>query len=62
MNEEYNLTSRDYADLLGITTDTLRKRRRRETETNFIIDEQGKYWWKRDRPIEMSCLVQVQVP
>jgi len=52
MNEEYNLTSRDYADLLGITTETLRTRRRRETEKNFIIDEHGKYWWKRDRPIQ----------
>lgn len=50
MNEEYNLTSRDYADLLGISTDTLRKRRRRNLEKNFIQDEQGKYWWKRDRP------------
>jgi len=50
MNEEYNLTSRDYADLLGITPDNLRKRRRREIETNYIQDEQGKYWWKRDRP------------
>tara|TARA_R100001377_G_scaffold1772_1_gene1316 strand:+ start:257 stop:1039 length:783 start_codon:yes stop_codon:yes gene_type:complete len=52
MNQEYNLTSRDYADLLGITTETLRTRRRRETEKNFIIDEHGKYWWKRDRPIQ----------
>ena len=52
MNEEYNLTSRDYADLLGITTETLRTRRRRETEKNFIIDEHGKYWWKRDRPTQ----------
>ena len=52
MNEEYNLTSRDYADLLGITTETLRTRRRRETEKNFIIDEHGKYWLKRDRPIQ----------
>ena len=50
MNEEYNLTSRDYADLLGISTDTLRKRRRRNMETNFIQDDLGKYWWKRDRP------------
>ena len=50
MNEEYNLTSRDYADLLGISTDTLRKRRRRGLEKNFIQDKQEKYWWKRDRP------------
>ena len=50
MNKDFNLTSKDYADLLGITTDTLRKRRRRGTETNFIQDEQGNYWWQRSRP------------
>ena len=52
MNEKFNLTSHDYADLLGISTDNLRKRRRRGTETDFILDDLGNYWWHRDRPLQ----------
>lgn len=51
MNKEFNLTSRQYADLLGISPENLRSRRRREIKTNFILDNQNKYWWKDDRPI-----------
>ena len=52
MNKEFNLSSRDYADILGISTDNLRQRRRREIETNYIQDDKGNYWWKRDRPTQ----------
>ena len=52
MNKEFNLSSRDYADILGISTDNLRQRRRRKIETNYIQDDKGNYWWKRDRPTQ----------
>ena len=54
MNKEFNLSSRDYADILGISTDNLRQRRRREIETNYIQDDKGNYWWKRDRPTQVK--------
>ena len=60
MNKGFNLTSKDYADLLGITTDTLRKRRRRGTETNYIQDEKGNYWWQRSRPSQDKSPVNVR--
>ena len=50
MNNEYRLTSREYAKILGISVEALRSRRRRMIETNFIQDDYGNYWWKNDRP------------
>ena len=50
MNDDYRLTSSEYAKILGISTEALRTRRRREQVRNYIRDESGNYWWKRDRP------------
>ncbi len=51
MNDDYRLTSSEYAKILGISAEALRSRRRREIETNYIQDKFGNYWWKNDRPI-----------
>lgn len=50
MDDEFRLTSTEYAKILGISTEALRSRRRREIETNYIQDKFGNYWWKNDRP------------
>ena len=50
MNDEYRLTSSEYAKILGISCEALRSRRRRQIETNYIRDDYGNYWWKNDRP------------
>jgi hypothetical protein len=50
MNNEFRLTSTEYAKILGISVEALRSRRRREIETNYIQDKFGNYWWKNDRP------------
>jgi len=51
MDNEFRLTSTEYAKILGISVEALRSRRRREIETNYIKDKFGNYWWKNDRPI-----------
>ena len=50
MNDEYRLTSSEYAKILGISCEALRSRRIRQIETNYIRDDYGNYWWKNDRP------------
>ena len=46
----YKFSSTQYADMLGISTEALRSRRRREIFRNWKKDEFGNYWWKDDRP------------
>jgi len=46
----YKFSSTQYADMLGISTEALRSRRRREIFRNWKQDKFGNYWWKDDRP------------
>ena len=48
----YKFSSTQYADMLGISTEALRSRRRREINRNYKQDKFGNYWWKDDRPIK----------
>jgi len=48
----YKFSSGQYADMLGISTEALRSRRRREINRNWKQDKFGNYWWKDDRPIK----------
>lgn len=50
MDNDYRLTSSEYAKILGISTEALRSRRRRGLETSFKKDIHGNFWWKNDRP------------
>ena len=56
MNDEYRLTSSEYAKILGISCEALRSRRRRQIETNYIRDDYGNYWWKNDRPMGVRSM------
>ena len=52
MDKNYRLTSSEYAKILGISTEALRSRRRRGQLKNFILDDNGNYWWENDRPYQ----------
>jgi len=46
----YKFSSNQYAQMLNISTEALRSRRRREISQNYKQDKFGNYWWKDDRP------------
>jgi hypothetical protein len=46
----YKFSSNQYAQMLNISTEALRSRRRREIFQNYKQDKFGNYWWKDDRP------------
>lgn len=53
MDNEFRLTSREYAAILGIQPEALRSRRRRGLENGNFKEIDKKFWWKtplRDRP------------
>ena len=54
MEKDFRLTSSEYAKLHDLSVEALRSRRRRELESGNFICVEGKYWWKRDRPIAVS--------
>ena len=54
MEKDFRLTSSEYAKILDISTEALRSRRRRELENGNFILINGKYLWKRDRPITVN--------
>ena len=54
MEKDFRLTSSEYAKILDISVEALRSRRRRELENGNFILENGKYLWKRDRPIAVN--------
>ena len=46
----YKFSSNQYAQMINISTETLRSRRRREIFKNFKQDKFVNYWWKEVRP------------
>ena len=54
MEKDFRLTSSEYAKLRDLSVEALRSRRRRELERGNFICVDGKYWWKRDRPITVN--------
>jgi|TARA_R100001594_G_scaffold69991_1_gene104291 hypothetical protein len=53
MDNEFRLTSREYAAILGIQPEALRSRRRRGLENGNFKEIDKKFWWKtplKDRP------------
>ena len=54
MEKDFRLTSSEYAKMRDLSVEALRSRRRRELERGNFICVDGKYWWKRDRPIAVS--------
>jgi hypothetical protein len=53
MDNEFRLTSREYAAILGIQPEALRSRRRRGLENGNFKEIDKKFWWKTplgDRP------------
>lgn len=54
MDNEFRLTSREYAAILGIQPEALRSRRRRGLENGNFKEIDKKFWWKtplKDRPL-----------
>tara|TARA_R110002020_G_scaffold163671_1_gene349794 strand:+ start:2060 stop:2839 length:780 start_codon:yes stop_codon:yes gene_type:complete len=54
MDNEFRLTSREYAAILGIKHEALRSRRRRGLEDGNFKEIDKKFWWKtplKDRPL-----------
>ena len=54
MEKDFRLTSSEYAKMHDLSVEALRSRRRRELERGNFICVDGKYWWKRDRPIAVN--------
>ena len=54
MEKDFRLTSSEYAKMRDLSVEALRSRRRRELERGNFICVDGKYWWKRDRPITVN--------
>ena len=54
MEKDFVLTSSEYAKLHDLSVEALRSRRRRELERGNFVIRDGKYWWKRDRPIAVN--------
>ena len=56
MEDEFRLTSREYATIRGLSVEALRSRRRRELERGNFVIRDGKYFWKNDRPIKGAVI------
>ena len=56
MEDEFRLTSREYATIRGLSVEALRSRRRRELERGNFVIRDGKYFWKNARPIKGAVI------
>ena len=54
MENEFILTSKEFATLLGISTESLRSRRRRGQYSDLYILKNKNYLWKRPAPKHRS--------
>ena len=57
MENDYILTSTEFARIIGISTESLRSRRRRGLYTGMYISQNNSYCWKRPRPNQVGATV-----